>query len=353
MSRTFRSPPVAATALLIAALLTATGCGSSRAPVEPIRQTAPEWTTRPPTAAGMLFAVGSAQRGDRDRAIAAARAELASEIEISVESDREDRERSDVAGDDTGRRTESFDHEMRAQARSRVAQEHLPGVVVRETCEVDDRSFALVAMDRAAWAAALRTRLQELDARLQALTTQPPEGAAAPPAAAAVRCYQRLVPVIAERDEIAGRLRVADPAASIPTPPVDLVQLGSDLQQVLAQTSITIAPEAGSEAMRPLASEACAKQGLRVEPDRALAQMLARIAITTDTTHVGSEFRADGTLRADVVEPATQRLLGSVTISERASGLDEATAHSRLLTKLATRLASELDQHLLAYIARW
>ncbi|MBA2481440.1 MAG: LPP20 family lipoprotein [Planctomycetes bacterium] len=315
---------------------------------------APAWVTTTPTSPGMLFAVGSAARGDRERAIAAARSELASGIEITIASERDERDTSHRSGDDTGLRTERYDRDTRSQVRLRVAQERLPGVVVRETADLDDRTAALVAMDRSAWAAGLRARIDEVDARLSALAAHSSDGDAdAPPAAAAARLYQRILPIAIEREEIAARLRVADPAASVPASPVVVAQMRADLLRVLAQVAIAIASQAGSEALRPLANEACANQGLRVEPSTELAQLVVRIDLAQEATRIEREFRADGSVRADILEPSSGRVLGSLTLSERASALDETTARKRLLEKLARHLATDLDQHLLACIARW
>ncbi len=342
----------------IAAIALAAGCASGNRSVAarpqpaPDRRPAPAWIEAPPSEPGMLYAVGSAPAGDRQRAVAAAREELASEIEVSVEAEHAQREASAVTSDSSGHHTEHYDRDVRSLARTRVAQRQLPGVMVRETYDSDDRTYALVAMDRSAWAAQLRAHIDALDARLAQASAAHDAGKATEvrPVAALARYYQELAPLASERSELEARHRLAG-GADLPHTPVDIDTVRADLARQLRSLGIHIVAAEAAVALAPLARDACARQGLLVEDSA--PQLRLEVSSTSTVGRIGSEYRADGALTAALRSADDGRTLAEVTLDARASGLDAATARQRLLEKLAAALASRLDDELVSFVARW
>jgi hypothetical protein len=308
----------------------------------------PAWAEKLPSEPGMLFAAGSAEGREREAAVAAARSELASEIEVSVRAERAERQRDEVAADSTGKRVERYDSAVRAEAAQRVAQDRLPGVQVRETREAGGRTWALVAMDRAAWAEQLRTRLGEADAAMRPVIVR--WTAAGDEPATAVRLWLQLVPMAAQRDEIADRLRVAAPAETSPPSAFDAASARLILSRALAQVGISVRAE--PRELAGAATDACAGVGLRAIPAGGALSLVINAPPAT-AQRIGGEWRVDGSAVAELGVPGEARELALIRVAERASGLDEAAARGRLRDKLAAAIAADLDRNLLSYLARW
>jgi hypothetical protein len=306
----------------------------------------PPWAERLPSEPGMLFAAGSAARGDRAAAVAAARSELAASIEVSVRAERVERQHGETAADSSGKRVERYDSDLRAEAAQRVAQDRLPGVQARETRDAGDRTWALVAMDRAAWAQQLHARLAEADAAIAPLQARM-AGADAP---TSVRLWLQLAPLLARRDEVAARLRVAAPAETVPPPAVDAAGARAEVARALAQVAVAV--RAQPPELAGAAVEACSAVGLRAVPaGGALALVIDSPPATAQ--RIDGEWRLDGTAIAELGVPGDARSLALIRVAERASGLDEAAARARLRDKLAVAIAADLDRNLLSYLARW
>jgi hypothetical protein len=339
-----------AASAIVALAIALAGCADSPRPADPPADPPPPWATELPRERGMLFAAGSGQHGDREAALAAARTELASEIEVSIAAARREAASGETAIDATGRRVERWDQSVRAEGEQRVTQANLPGVTVREARDTRDRTWVLVAMDRAAWAEQLRGQLAALDQRIidTAATTEPE----AQPAAAAARRWLRIAPLIGERSALADRLRLAA-GEEPPQPPLDLAAERAELARRLGSVSIRLALDPEVE---PAALEACAAHGLSVvsgETD-GLAPLLLHAGLEgIKIDRIGDEYRCDGRLVGSLDARERSRSLAAIDLSERTSGLDSATLKSRLGAKCGAALAEQLDRNLLIYIARW
>jgi hypothetical protein len=334
------------------ALVLAACAEAPRAADQPARavEPPPPWAERLPSEPGMLFAVGSAARGDRESAAAAARRELASSIAVDVAAERRERAAASTTADSAGRRMETYVADVRAETSQRVAQEGLPGVTVRETRDAGDRTWALVAMDRAAWASALDARLAEIDRDLAAVDDGLRGSDEDREAVAAVRRWARQVPLFAARVEIAARLRLARPDAAVPPPAI--AEAAARDQVAAALGRVLIAVSAHPPELSGAAAEACSALGLRADADWG-ALALAITAPDATTRRIDGEWRADGSASARLEVVADHRVLATVQFADRASALDEQTARFRLKQKLAADIAADLDRNLLSYLARW
>jgi len=292
-----------------------------------------------------LYAIGSG--AGRDAAISNARAELARSLRVSIDASSRAVERGEDQRSSRNGRSERFESSYVSDARSSARIDDLPGVTVVEVVPHAGETWALLRLDRAAWAEDLRTRLAETDRALAGLAL--PSGASA---SSAARLLRAGAPLWAERERQVARLRLAAPDVAAPALPFDKIawQQGIDL----ALAGIRLYLDAGPDLapLRPLLAEACARQGIVLAADAPLRLVLEvsvreqRVAIADQ-----SQWRVDGVLSGRVLD-ANQRELGGFTLSERSSAGDTTEARRRLLAKLADRLAAELDRRLVEFVAR-
>ena len=326
------------TALLLAVALG--GCG-----LVPGRDEAPAWVRSAPVEPGALFSVGSG--GGRDAAISSARAELARSLRVSIDaSSRALARAEDQRGSRSGR-SERFESSYVSDARSSARIEDLPGVTVVEVVAHAGETWALLRLDRAAWAEDLRAGLAANDQALAALALPP-----AASAASAAKLLRAGAPLWAERERLVAGLRLAAPGVLPPNPPFDKFAWQHGIDLALAGIGLDLIAGAELAQLRPLLAEACARQGILLAANAPLRLALdldvreQRVAISDQ-----SQWRLDGMLSGRVLD-ANQRELGGFTLSERASAGDAAEARRRLLAKLADRLAADLDRRLVEFIAR-
>jgi hypothetical protein len=206
----------------------------------------PAWVKKPPQQEGMLFGIGGAQKGvgSRDAAQKKANVDLSAQICLSLKAVSTTKERYT---DKTfgGKRTETAEMTMEQNIETKVAQEAIPGVTVREVAETDKETWVLVACDRAAWAASIRKSIADVD---QGLTAQGEElkREAAPSLGVMARASKQILALAAERTVLLRRLRVADPVGELPKAPIDIERFKTDLAKALDAVTISVVAKIGA-----------------------------------------------------------------------------------------------------------
>ncbi|MHC5068494.1 MAG: hypothetical protein ACYTF0_07875, partial [Planctomycetota bacterium] len=216
------------------------GCGGGRNTAQP---GPPAWALEPPTAADTLYGIGSAQRGQRQSAIDAARVDLISQIEISIEGLRSDRSASRAHSTGDGSFSATIEMEIEEQIVSQARLDDLPGVRVERTEDTLDKTWALVAFDRHGWAVSLRLQLAEVDRTLAATASAAADISPTDSTnrfASAARIYQQTLPLIVEREYLTRRLRLAAPTIPIAEPPVDIDAIRAQLRAVIGELTVAI-----------------------------------------------------------------------------------------------------------------
>ena len=332
---------------ILAATLVLGGCFGG--PAGPTRPAIPPWVTKPPEATGLLYAVGSGT--DREAALANARQELASQVQLDIHAETENADRYESRQATGGARVESLTAEARSRVRTRAALSDLPGVTVDRQEIVNGTTYVLVRLDRSLWAAELRGRLTAANERLVGLERELVVTPATSPAERLNllgRLLAELLPALAERDEAERRLRLAEPGLAPSASPIDRQRWTTRLGNLLDQLQVglpTGTPE--RDALAPALTRALAKVGLRgtTAPDAPLALDLT---LTLRTQTIGEQIRCDGSLvgARGLTPAAGGRRLGGISLADRASSTQADAARDRAIAKLADKLAKDLADRL-------
>jgi hypothetical protein len=320
----------------------------------------PAWVDHPPQQSGMLFGVAGAPRGPQARTAAQEKAyrEVAAQIALSLTATTVMVER-ETASTYGGKRVQSAALSYQQTIETQVAQERLPGLTVQEVAETADTTWVLVAFDRAAWAAQLRTRLAEIDrAMAEVRETVKRESAAGRGGVGALaRAAQRLLPLAAEHAALARRLASADPTAPAPQPAVNLDRFRSDLAQAIDGVSVALMPAggAGGDQDALLAGRlagSLSRAGLRVlTADAAGAQFRLGLTARTQELPIDAERRRVNLTLAVAFTGTDGRVLG--TIEVKGSGLSTPQiARDKAADDAAQKLTEAMDQQLLDLLAR-
>jgi hypothetical protein len=331
------------------------GCGlpfqRDEAPAEPT------WLKNPPTAPGMIYGVGQVNAPQaRDRAIAAARVDLASQLEISIAAERTQDDRISEHSTDGAIFTGRIDQDSRNAVRTAVAIDALPGLATVEVNEGPARTAALVVLDRRKWAENLRLRLSEQDNELVKLRDSvppAPEGDAFAAVGTSIRTYRAVRAKAEERAETVRRLRVASPGESAPAPAVDITALRADMAARIGTLRLAmIAKDKDKDAISiiPLAYDRCNATGLKLVKYDAPADLRLALSVAITTTAINGETRADGTLRGRLAQSQGDRRLAAFEAKSRASSVVPEQAQERVRTKLAEQLVQQIDEHLLEWL---
>lgn len=332
------------------------GCDGLLAPRSEGPAPAPAWFLHPPQQPGMLFAVGSAEAGNRALALARAHQDLVSQLRLTIRSQAQ-RNEEYASQDATGtNRAERLAQQARSEVQTKASAEDLPGVTVAEQVDTSTACYLLIRLDRQAWAADLRERLAGLDARLPgevaAITALPTATPREQLAAAGVH-IRRLLPLLVERDEYLTRLRTALPGTAMPADPIDRAGLDRRLQNLLAGLTVSLPADPSVKPLEGQLIESLRGIGLRTVAADQNGIMQLPLVLTLRSERIGDMIKLDGQLTGSLrlAPEAGGTQLGGISISERASSSREDVARERLQQKLARRLATDLDARLSRMLA--
>lgn len=338
--------------LSFAVMLLLSACGDAER-VTTVANAGPAWLNTPPTAPGMLYGVGVCEPGQRDKAIAAARVDLAGQIEISINAERQQDDRvaeSQVTGKALIGRLETESH---SAVRTRVTIDALPGLKVDTIHEDQYRTAALVSLDRQLWASSLRNRLAEIDADLVSRRDEICSNAGAHMSifTITIRTYRTLLPSLEERAEVARRLRVAAPGQAIPAPAFTAGALRTALFRELSSMRIAlVGKDESAISIIPKVYERCTAIGLKAVSHDAAADLRLSISARITTTNINGDLRADGLLDGNLGQTTGDRRLGGFAVTARASSTTPDQAIDRVRAKLTEQLAKQFDDHLLEWL---
>lgn len=339
----FLLPVIAGVLMLLAACEPRYRPGREPVRVETAPQGIPTWVLQPPIDPEYTFGVGTDLRLDRNRAIADGRRDIARQLHIVIRSDEQDADELDVEDDTASRPRVTIDHL------------ELPGITVTKEVQNDHCVYVQVALNRGAWATALRNRLTELDRDISAVLTshqqQPEINPALHPVGAAARLHQRLMPLVSAREEKLAHLLIAKPGTIYPAAPITSADMRDRLRQVLDRVTVDIVAAPDLEPILPQLTATCASIGLRITPGAAKPSLRLKLTLVSAILQVDGMERLDGTFQS-MVETGDGTSLGGITITLRSSSLTETIAHDRLMRKILVRWAEYIEKDFVAYLTR-
>jgi hypothetical protein len=332
------------TALFAAALFVA-GCEPTyRVGREPVRHDPqngpPEWVAQPPLDSRYVYGVGADLNHDRTRAIADGRRDIARQLGIIIRGDEQEAEDVELEAENPG-------------TRPRVSIDHLelPGITVTKQTDTPRCLYVQVALNREAWATGLRGRIDELDNALRASIAQPADPGATPVATTA-RLYQRLMPLVQEREDKASHLQIADPGGRAPVPPESSAGLRERLARTLDAVIIDLVADPSLEPIIPQLTAACANLGLRIAPGAEKPVLRLKLTLVSTSLVADGMERLDGTFQCTVLSGRDAGNLGGIRITLRSSGVTDTVARDRLMRKILTRWSEYLEQDFVSYLTR-
>lgn len=331
--------------MLMVAVLFSVGCQPTyRVGREPVRHEPangpPDWVNQPPLDMRYVFGVGADLTHDRARAIADGRRDIARQLGIIIRGDEQEAEDVELDAENPG-------------TRPRVSIDHLelPGITVTKQSDSPRCLYVQVALNREAWATGLRRRIDELDGNMRAGIEQPTEPGTTPVAATA-RLYQRLMPLVQEREEKEAHLQIADPGGRSPTPPASSASLRERLARTLDTVVIDLVTDPALEAIAPQLTAACANFGLRITPGADKPALRLKLTLATTALVVDGMERLDGTFQCTVLSGRDGGNLGGMRITLRSSSLTDTIARDRLMRKILTCWSEYLEEDFVAYLTR-
>lgn len=303
----------------------------------------PSWVLQPPLDAEYTYGVGTDLQKDRNRAIAEGRRDIARQLRIVIRGDGQEEDDLAIEDDAAGRPRVSIDHL------------ELPGITVTRQAETDHCLYVQVALNREAWATALRNRITELDrdidAVLESHDLKPEVDPAKHPVGSAARLHQRLMPLVSAREEKLSHLLIAKPGAIMPQAPITLAEMRDRLRQVLGRVSVDLVASPNLEPILPQLTATCAGIGLRLTPGAPRPTLRLKLTLTSQQMMVDGMERLDGTFQS-MVETGDGVSLGGITITLRSSSLTDTVAHDRLMRKILVRWADYIEKDFVAYLTR-
>jgi hypothetical protein len=282
----------------------------------------PAWVNNPPLDLHVVYGVGADVRHDRERAMIDARHDIARQLHIVVEGDGRDDE--DVEVDD----------QLSASgAHPRVLVDHLelPGLTMTRLADTPRCLYVQVALNREAWAASLRQRIAELDAQIAGALQVTGAGGAHRVATAAAR-YQRLLPLLSDREEKVSHLQIADPGSPLPMGQTSLAAERELLTAELDQVSVELIADPELEAVLPQIAGSCANLGLHMAGGGPAPTLRMRLQLRVSALPVEGMIRMEGDFDAATVKDG--REIGNFHIHLRSSSLTETIARDRLMRKI-------------------
>ena len=307
-----------------------------------IVQGRPAWVDQLPQADGKLFAVGGAAKGRRDEARRKALSELASSLRVRVQAtatvDEGEIAKIGPGGERVGRAWSNYRNEARL-----TVDRDLTFATISAEAEDGSETWALVELDRNAWAAKLRQEVGVVDERLVAESARLSGSNGGLRASA--QTLRAIGPLAGRRDILVADLILADPQAKPPACPIDLQGLFAACAKGLATVSIKLegAPDAVFGART---QDALARQGLIVnERDATVVLRLALRETARELPNKWTRINVAGS--ATVVDPSTGNIAGSLQIDESAADPDAAQAKAKMLDKASVAVAKAIDERLI------
>ena len=343
--------------VLCSGLALATSCNGLSIPLIGTREApaVPDWVAHPPSEAGMVYAVGQAPLGQREAALANAKRELVSQLQVTIQTDT--RTNQNYAAEDASgqQRTERYQEGLTAEVRQRSGARDLPGVAPVRQEDAQGSTYVLVALDRAVWAKDLTARLAAADSALgteYAGCSGAPQGTPGERLALAGRLLGRVLPLLVERTDLADRLRIATPGAQPPASPVSRTTLSSRITDLLTELPVALPGDPALADLLPALTDSLQRIGLTTLSGAEAKGAALRVELTLQvrTETIAGQVRADGVLKGALIL-ADGRRLGGISLSDRASALGVDVAKERVVRKLAVKLAEDLDKRLLGMLA--
>ena len=339
---------------LVTMLVGSVGCGGAGSTSRPAAggngERPPAWADNPPRMPGLMHAVGMARGDNRQAAIDNGRAELSAQIQVSVQGERTMIDQFYETADSSGNRSARMASQVRDQVTTAVDQQDLPGVTVDRIERAAGSTYALIVFDRSAWAAQLRTRLGEIDAEIARLDQD--YAASDRPLQTAAQLARDVLPKIVEREEVARRLRVADPRGTVPPLDFDVAKLMQFIRDLVNQISIRLPDDASMADLNPRLAEAMAAQGVNVVRADNQAQMALDLRLSTSSTQVGNNHRLTGAVRGQLIDVSTGSVIGGIDLSERSASQAMEVAQTHLQNRLANRLAAHIEERIITMLCR-
>jgi len=315
--------------------------GRGPAPKSPDGDGMPAWVNSPPLDLQVVYGVGADVRHDRERALLDARHDIARQLHIVVEGDGRDDE--DVEIDD----------QLSASgAHPRVLVDHLelPGLTMTRMADTPRCLYVQVALNREAWATALRQRIAELDIQVAAALAALPGVDQRGVAAAALR-YQRLLQPLSDREEKVSHLQIADPGSPAPQGQTTLAAERERLTRALDAVSVEVIADPELEAVLPQITGSCANIGLHVAPGGLAPTLRLRLQLRVNALPVDGMIRMEGDFDAAVTARDGHEL-GNFHIHLRSSSLTETIARDRLMRKILLNWTDYLEHDFAGCLTR-
>ena len=315
----------AAAALLVLALSACSAppyrAGREPPPRLPDGDGMPAWVINPQFDAQQVYGVGADVHHDRERAMLDARNDIARQLGIVVEGD--------------GRDDDADDQQSAGGSRPRVLVDHLelPGVTMTRMADIPRCLYVQVAFNREAWATGLRQRIADLDHEVERALVELAAAEARPLGAAAQR-YQRLLPLLSDREVRISHLRIADPGSPAPFGPTTLAAERERFTRALDQVALEVVADPELESVLPQLFGACANLGLHVAPDGPAPTLRLRLQLRLNTQPVDGMLRLEGDFDAETLSIPGARALGDFHVRLRASSTTETIARDRLMRKI-------------------
>lgn len=253
-------------ALALTTGLLLVGCASQPNGTSVGSNDAPLWVEQTPSRSGYAYGVGSMEvygnpTDALQRAADLARADLVSQLKVTISSDFENQvtERSG-----TGRESE-IERVVRQQVRSQVKPVELDEVHIIEqyTGSYNGRryAYALAELDRNAAAQRLRRRIDDVEQQLNSIAQQPVTG----PRLQRLQALLPAMPLFEQRQQLAQQLAfVATSRRSEPLS-TKLQQLQQRISQLIGQLQVAVVvKDRDAQKLETAVIEALTQQGLRI-----------------------------------------------------------------------------------------
>jgi hypothetical protein len=211
--------------------------------------------------------------------------------------------------------------------------------------------YVQVALNREAWATALRQRIAELDAQIISALQGMPVVDLPRVADAALR-YQRLLPLLSDREEKVSHLLIADPGSPVPVGRTSLAAERERLTSALDAVSVEVIADPELEAVLPQITGSCANIGLHVTPHGPAPTLRLRLELRVSALPVDGLIRMEGDFDAATLSAKDGRELVHFHIQLRSSSLTETIARDRLMRKLLLGWTDFLEHEFVSGLTR-
>jgi hypothetical protein len=223
----------------------------------------------------------------------------------------------------------------------------LPVIEVVRQEDTTTCTYVLISLDRSVWAERLGRRLDHLNRQIRetlAVLQAQPEVAETRPIATVARQHQRLLPFLTERALRVRQLKVADPGAVPPHPPVTLTALQERLAQVLDPVTVEIVAPPDLEPIMPQLVAGCARLGLKqADNNNADPVLRLRLQLTLTQREADGFDNQEGVFECVTELARNGRQIGALSVTLRSTSNSNAATRERLLRKIVARWSDYLE----------